>query len=85
MYTLLIICSLLLVVIAAVATFYAIRQEERKMAHYKLQHISAKEERERSLEYEQTSVGSVVPVQFWTYIIATFVTLALIVVFAIYY
>lgn len=85
MYTLLIACSLILVIIAAIATIFAIRQEERKMDHYKEQHLSVKEARERSLEYEQSSVSSVVPVQFWTYIIATIVTIVLIIVFAIYY
>jgi hypothetical protein len=85
MNSILIISSLVLLIIAGVVTFYAFKQEEKKMKKYKEQHLTAKEARERSLEYEEKSVSSVIPLQIWTYGIATVFTIIIVVVFAIYY
>lgn len=85
MNTMLIIASIILVIIAGIVTVYAFKQEEKKMEKYKQEHLSAEDARKRSQEYEENSISSVVPVQFWTYLIATLVTIVLIVVFAIYY
>lgn len=70
-------------IIAAIVTVYALKQEERKMKEYKS--MSYEEAMKRSQQYEEESVATMLPVQIWTYVIGIVVTLIIIAVFAIYY
>lgn len=79
MYTMLIIASLVLILIAGIVTLLAFKQEENKIESYKEQNLSPIEERKRSQEYEENSVSSVVPLQIWTYTITAIITVVLIV------
>lgn len=81
----LILASVFLVIIAGIVTFFAFKQEEKKMEKYKEAQLSPAEARKRSQEYEESSVSSVLPMQIWTYIIVTVVTVIFIVIFAINY
>lgn len=78
-YTMLIIASLVLILIAGIVTLLAFKQEENKIESYKEQNLSPIEERKRSQEYEENSVSSVVPLQIWTYTITAIITVVLIV------
>jgi len=81
MNTILIICSVVLAIIAGLVTWYAVKQEDRKIEKHKEE--SPEEARKRSLEYEENSVSSVLPVQIWAYSIVTVVTIVIVVIFAI--
>lgn len=85
MYTILIILSIFLIMIAGIITAIAFKQEEKKMENYKEKQLSSVAARQRSQEYEENSVASVLPVQIWSYVIVTLISLLLIIVIAINY
>ncbi|MBO1002967.1 hypothetical protein ACFSKI_02275 [Pseudogracilibacillus auburnensis] len=85
MNTILIVSSLLLVIIAAVITIHALKQEEKKMNEYSTKEFSFADAQKRSKHYEENSVSTMLPIQIWTYIIGFIVTVILITAFAIYY
>jgi len=85
MNTILIACSVLLVIVAAAGTAYALKQEDRKIKKYQAADYTVKDEIKRSQEYENNSVSKYNPIQIWTYVIGLIVTLILIAAFAIYY
>jgi len=85
MNTILIIGSLGLVVVAAIVTVIALKQEERKMKEYQTDVFSYQDELKRSHEYEENSIKNVVPIQLWMYGIGLVVSIVLIIAFAIYY
>lgn len=85
MNTVLILSSLVLVIIAAIVTVKALKQEERKMNEYKTNEYSYEDALKRSQHYEENSVSTMLPVQIWSYVIVTVVTLVLVGMFAIYY
>lgn len=81
MSTGLIILFVILFILAVGGTFFAFKQEEKKMKHYEEVEETREEELKRSLDYEQTSLKSNVPIQIWIYTITTLVTL---IAFALY-
>jgi|GEM_PF-2256327 len=85
MNTILIIGSLGLVIVAALVTVIALKQEERKMKKYQTDVFSYEDELKRSHEYEQNSIKNVIPIQLWMYGIGLVFSIVLIVVFAVYY
>ncbi len=85
MYTILIVISLVLVIVAAIVTVSALKQEERKMKEYETGGFSYKDALKRSKEYEKNSISKMLPVQIWTYVAAFVVTVIIITAFAIYY
>ena len=74
----LIVFLTILFIVAMVFTFYAFKQEEIKMKKYKEEGDSEESELKRSLEYESTSVKKYIPIQIWMYVIATILSLGLI-------
>lgn len=77
----LIVFFIVLFIVALVATFYALKQEENKQKRYEEAGVTPEEELKRSFEYERKSLKSNVPVQVWIYTIT--ITLSL-VIFAVY-
>lgn len=77
----LIIFLIILFIIAICGTFYAFKQEEKKMKQYEKEGVTVEEELRRSNEYEKSSLKSSLPVQIWIYIIAIGLSLL---AFAIY-
>lgn len=85
MNTILIIGSLGLVVVAAIVTVIALKQEERKIKKYQTEVFSYEDELKRSQEYEENSIRNVIPIQLWMYGIGLVASIVLIIAFAIYY
>jgi len=85
MNAILILFSLILVIVAAVITVKALKQEERKMKEYETNALSYKDALKRSKAYEENSVSTMLPVQIWTYVIGFIVSIILIAAFAYYY
>ena len=85
MYLTLILISFLFIVIAAVLTIIALRQENQKVKKYEADGSTYKEALKRSHEYEKASISSVVPIQLWVYGIGALLTIVLIIAFAMYY
>lgn len=83
MNTILILFSTILVIVAGVVTWFAVKQEDKKIRAH--ENEAPHEARQRSLEYEKTSVSSMLPVQIWTYGIVTVVTIIIVIIFAINY
>lgn len=81
MSTALIISLIVLFVIAMWGTFYALKQEEKKMKQYEEEGVTVEEELRRSNEYEKSSLKTSLPVQIWIYVIAIGISL---IAFAIY-
>ncbi|GAB3064326.1 hypothetical protein [Virgibacillus ainsalahensis] len=77
----LIIVLILLSIFAIGGTFFAFKQEENKMKKYEKEGETVQDEIKRSLDYEESSLKSNVPIQIWIYSIAIFLSL---VAFAIY-
>lgn len=76
------IISLIILFIAAICgTFYAFRQEEKKMKQYEEEGVTVEEELRRSNAYEKSSLKTSLPVQVWIYVIAIGLSLL---AFAIY-
>lgn len=74
----LIVFLIILFAIAMFFTFFAFKQEERKMAQYKEAGDSVEDELKRSLEYESTSVKKYIPIQIWMYVITIVVSIIII-------
>jgi len=85
MNTILIFGSLGLVVVAAIVTVIALKQEERKIKKYQTDVFSYEDELKRSQEYEENSIRNVIPIQLWMYGIGLVASIVLIIAFAIYY
>lgn len=83
MNTILIVFSTVLVIVAGVVTWLAVKQEDKKIEEHKKE--TPEEARQRSLEYEKNSVSSMIPVQIWAYGITTVVTIVLVIIIAVYY
>lgn len=83
MNTILILGSMILIIVAGIITWFAVKQENKKIQEHKNE--SAEEARERSLEYEKNSVSKMLPVQIWTYTIVTVITIVIVIIFAINY
>lgn len=81
MNTGLIISLIILFIIAILGTFYALKQEEKKMKQYEDEGVTVEEELRRSNEYEKSSLKSSLPVQIWIYVITIGLSLL---AFAIY-
>ncbi len=79
MNAILIIGSLVLVIIAAIITVKALKQEERKLKRYESQAFSHRDAIRRSKHYEENSVSTMLPIQIWAYV-AGFVAIALIII-----
>ncbi|AIF45477.1 hypothetical protein [Virgibacillus sp. SK37] len=67
--------------VALWGTFYAFKQEEKKMKKYEEEGDTVEEQLKRSLEYEKSSLKSNVPIQIWIYTITILLSL---IAFAIY-
>lgn len=85
MYMALILVSIVFVLIAAVLTIFALNQEDKKIQKYKSDGSTHEEALKRSHEYEKASISAVIPIQLWVYGIGAFLTVVLIVAFAMYY
>ncbi|MUV36319.1 hypothetical protein JNUCC1_00120 [Lentibacillus sp. JNUCC-1] len=70
MSTGLIIFLVILFAVAVVGTLYAFKQEEKKMKQYEEEGDTPEEELKRSLDYEEESLRSNIPLQIAIYIIA---------------
>lgn len=77
----LIIFLIVLFVIAMWGTFYAFKQEDRKMKKYEDEGVTVEEELRRSNEYESSSLKTSLSVQIWIYVITIGLSL---IAFAIY-
>lgn len=66
----LMILLVIIFIIAILGTFYAFKQEEKKMKQYEDEGVTVEEELRRSNEYEKSSLKSSLPVQIWIYVIA---------------
>ena len=75
------ISLIILFIIAILGTFYALKQEEKKMKQYEDEGVTVEEELRRSNEYEKSSLKSSLPVQIWIYVITIGLSLL---AFAIY-
>ncbi|HLR54230.1 MAG TPA: hypothetical protein VK078_05830 [Pseudogracilibacillus sp.] len=75
--------SMILIIVAGIITWFAVKQENKKIQDHKNE--SAEEARERSLAYEKNSVSKMLPVQIWTYSIVTIVTIIVVIIFAFNY
>jgi cbb3-type cytochrome oxidase subunit 3 len=75
----LIIFLIFLFILAILGTFFALKQEERKMKKYEEEGDTIEDQLSRSLEYESTSLKSNVRSQIWIYSIT--ITLALLAFF----
>jgi len=69
MSTGLIIFLVVLFIVTLVATYYAFKQEEKKMKEYEEKGETPEEELKRSLEYEASSLKSNISLQVWIYIV----------------
>lgn len=83
MYMGLIIGSLILTIIAGIVTVYALKQENKKIAKYQAEGNNPANDLKRSHDYEKESVNEALPVQLWAYGICAFVTLILVIYFAV--
>lgn len=81
MNTGLLIFLTVLFIAALAGTFFAFKQEEKKMKKYEEEGQTVQDELKRSLEYESSSLKSNVPIQIWIYVITIILSL---VAFAIY-
>lgn len=81
MNTGLIIFLIVLFVAAMWGTFYAFKQEEKKMKKYEEDGVTVQDELKRSNEYETSSLKDSLPLQVWIYVITIGLSLL---VFAIY-
>lgn len=81
MSTGMIIFLIVLFVAAILGTFYAFKQEEKKMKKYEEEGVTVQEELQRSNDYETNSLKKSVPLQVWIYVITIGLSLL---VFAIY-
>jgi cbb3-type cytochrome oxidase subunit 3 len=75
----LIIFLIFLFILAILGTFFALKQEERKMKKYEVEGDTIEDQLSRSLEYESASLKSNVRTQIWIYSIT--ITLALLAFF----
>ncbi|MEI3607844.1 hypothetical protein SPD48_19340 [Pseudogracilibacillus sp. SE30717A] len=85
MNAILISCCLVLVVIAAIVTVRALKQEERKLKRYESQTFPHKDAIRRSKHYEENSVSTMLPIQIWSYVAGFIVIALLITLFALFY
>ncbi|WP_100011147.1 hypothetical protein [Lentibacillus sediminis] len=76
MSTGLIVFLVVLFIAAVGGTFFAFRQEEKKMKKYEEEGETHEEELKRSLEYEKSSLSSNVPTQLWIYSVTIILALA---------
>ncbi|OZU90527.1 hypothetical protein CIL03_05105 [Virgibacillus indicus] len=81
MNTGLLIFLTVLFIAALAGTFFAFKQEEKKMKQYEEEGQTEQDELKRSLEYETSSLKSNVPIQIWIYVITILLSL---IAFAIY-
>ena len=70
-------------IIGGIITVRVLKVEENKQKEYEDSGDTAKDELERSLEYEKSSLKSNVPILSWIYIIAIVVSLIAFVVYLI--
>ncbi|MEI3612846.1 hypothetical protein [Pseudogracilibacillus sp. SO30301A] len=80
MYTILIVISLMLVIVTAIVTVSALKQEEKKMKKYETGGFSYKDALKRSKEYEENSISTMLPVQILKYV-ADFVVVVILIHF----
>lgn len=83
MYMGLIIGSLILSIIAAIITIYALKQESNKIKKYQSEGHNPESDLKRSHDYEKDSINNVLPIQIWAYGICTVITLVLVIYFAV--
>jgi len=83
MYMTLIIGSLILTIIAGIITFFALKQEDKKIEKYQSEGNNPANDLKRSHDYEKESVNAVLPVQIWAYGICALATLVLVIYFAV--
>jgi len=75
MSTWLLIFLSVLFIITMVLTFYAFRQEEKKMKRYEEEGDTIADEIKRSHDYESQSIKYHVPVQIWIYVVTIALTI----------